>query len=59
MPKGPKAADNLLKLGMSLGALKKNQEACIVLSQVMTKYKSAAANVAAKAESEHKKMGCE
>lgn len=58
MPKGPKAADNLLKLGMSLAALKKKEEACIVLAQVMTKYKTASANVAAKAQSEHNKAGC-
>lgn len=59
LPKGPKAADNLLKLGMSLAALKKNEEACIVLSQVSEKFKASAANVAAKAGSEIKRVGCE
>lgn len=59
MPKGPKAADNLLKLGMSLSRDDKKKEACVVLSQVMNKYKSIAANTAAKAESEHKRIQCE
>ncbi len=58
MPKGPKAADNLLKLGMSLAALKKKEEACVVLSQVMTKYKASSANVATKAHVEHQRIGC-
>ncbi len=59
MPNGPKAGDNLLKLGMSLAALKKDKEACVVLSQVMTKFKTASATIAAKAEAEHKRIGCE
>ncbi len=59
MPSGPKAGDNLLKLGMSLAALKKDKEACVVLSQVVAKFKTASANVAAKAEAEHKRIGCE
>lgn len=58
MPKGPKAPDNLLKLGMSLAALKKKEEACVVLSQVITKYKASSANVAAKAQAEQKRAGC-
>lgn len=58
MPSGPKAADNLLKLGMSLAALKKKEEACVVLAQVMTKYKTASANTAAKAQAEHKRASC-
>ncbi|MDX2074463.1 MAG: tol-pal system protein YbgF [Alphaproteobacteria bacterium] len=59
LPQGPKAADNLLKLGMSLSALKKQKEACIVLAQVMDKFKTSSANVAAKAAAEHKRNGCE
>lgn len=59
MPNGPKAGDNLLKLGMSLAALKKKEEACVVLSQVMSKYKTASANIAAKAQAEHKRIACE
>ncbi len=59
MPKGPKAVDNLLKLGMSLARDSKKKEACIVLSQVMTRYKDVAAGSAAKASAEHKRIGCE
>ncbi len=58
MPKGPKAADNLLKLGMSLALIKQHKESCIVLSQVMENYKSASSNVAGKAANEYKKNGC-
>lgn len=59
MPKGPKAVDNLLKLGMSLARENKNKESCIVLSQVMTRYKDVSANSANKAAAEHKRIGCE
>ncbi len=59
MPKGPKAVDNLLKLGMSLARDSKKKEACIVLSQVMTRYKDVSAGSATKAAAEHKRIGCE
>ena len=58
LPNGPKAADNLLKLGMSLSALKKDAEACVVLKQVATKYKTTSTNVAAKAQTEIKHIDC-
>lgn len=58
MPKGPKAADNLLKLAMSLGRENKNKEACVVLTQVIDRYKTASPNTAAKATSEHKRLSC-
>lgn len=58
MPSGPKAADNLLKMGMSLAALKKKDEACVVLGQVVSKYKTSSANVAAKAQAEQKRAAC-
>lgn len=41
-PEGQKAADNLLKLGMSLGHVKRKEEACIILQQLVTKFKAAA-----------------
>lgn len=59
MPKGPKAPDNLLKLGMSLAALKKKEEACVVLEQVKDKYRTDAANVAKKAEAEYQRVRCQ
>jgi tol-pal system protein YbgF len=58
MPAGPKAADNLLKLAMSLEALKKDKEACIVLHQVETKYGNAPGNIGTRAEQEMNRVGC-
>lgn len=58
LPTGPKAPDNLLKLAMSLDALKRDKEACIVLSQIVTKFKKGAISVSEKAASEQKRMGC-
>lgn len=59
LPAGPKAADNLLKLSMSLSALKKNKEACVVLDQILVKFKEKSAAVAQKAESERTRIGCQ
>lgn len=58
-PTGPKAADNLLKLGMSLDAQKRNKEACVVLRQVVLKYAQTAAATAKKAQAEQKRMACQ
>jgi len=58
LPQGPKAADNLLKLAMSLNATNRDKEACLVLQQVVTKFKKSAANVADKADQEQKRIGC-
>ena len=38
-PKSPKAADNLLKLALSLGELKKNKDACAMLNKLDAEYK--------------------
>ncbi len=57
-PTGPKAADNLLKLAMSLDALDRNKEACVVLQQIGTKFKKGATSVVGKAEAEQKRIGC-
>jgi tol-pal system protein YbgF len=58
MPSGPKAPDNLLKLAMSLNALKRDKEACVVLGQVVAKFKKTAAAVSQKAEQEQKRIDC-
>jgi tol-pal system protein YbgF len=58
LPDGPKAPDNLLKLAMSLDALKRDKEACIVLQQVVAKFKKDSVSVTEKAQSEQKRMGC-
>jgi tol-pal system protein YbgF len=58
MPKGPKAADNLLKLAMSLSALNRNSESCIVLHQVSKEYASKSSAAVAKANGEMTRIGC-
>lgn len=59
LPTGPKAPDNLLKLAMSLNALKRDKEACVVLGQIVTKFKKNAAAVTQKAQAEQKRIACE
>jgi len=59
LPNGPKAPDNLLKLAMSLNALKRDKEACVVLGQIVTKFKKTATAVSQKAETERKRIACE
>lgn len=59
VPSGSKAPDNLLKLAMSLNALKRDKEACVVLGQVVAKFNKSASAVAQKAESERKRIACE
>lgn len=58
LPNGPKAPDNLLKLAMTLDALKRDKEACVVLGQVVSKFKNSSAAVAQKAEQEQKRIDC-
>lgn len=58
LPNGPKAPDNLLKLAMSLDALERDKEACIVLKQITTKYGHQSVNIAEKASSEIRRIGC-
>lgn len=57
-PAGPKAGDNLLKLGMSLNAQNRKQEACVVLKQVLNKYATNSVNLKVKTEMEQKRAGC-
>ncbi len=58
LPTGPKAPDNLLKLAMTLNAIKRDKEACVVLTQVVSKFKATSAAVSQKAEQERKRIGC-
>lgn len=58
MPSGPKASDNLLKLAMSLSALKRNSDACVVLDQILVKFKDSSVAVAQKAKQERSRIGC-
>jgi tol-pal system protein YbgF len=58
LPSGPKAADNLLKLSMALSAMKKQKEACVVLDQLLVKFKDSSTSVAKKADAERTRIGC-
>jgi tol-pal system protein YbgF len=55
-PKGTKAADNLLKLGMSLSQMQRTKEACVVFKQIGVKY--SASNAAHKAQDEATRLNC-
>lgn len=57
-PKGAKAPDSLLKLGMSLSAMKKNPEACAALGQLGKEFASAPPHVKDAAIRERTKIGC-
>ena len=57
-PDGQKAPDNLLKLGLSLAQVKRVPEACIVLSQVTTKYAQSNARTATRAEKKRTELQC-
>lgn len=56
--KGAKAPDSLLKLGMSLAAMKKNPEACAALGQLGKDFPSAPPHVKDAATRERGKIGC-
>ena len=58
LPAGPKAGDNLLKLGMTLSAMKRNKEACVVLKQVSSKFGGNSTTLRNKAETERNRIGC-
>lgn len=58
LPGGPKAPDNLLKLAMTLNALKHKKDACVVLGKVVSKFSSKSAAVSQKARQEQKRIDC-
>jgi len=57
-PNSGKAPDNLLKLGMSLGELGKNQEACVALAELRKQFPSAPSNIQDRAARERQRYGC-
>jgi tol-pal system protein YbgF len=57
-PKGAKAADNLLKLGMSLSGLGKNEDACIAYGQLEKDFSGTAAPVMRRAQQEMTRLNC-
>jgi tol-pal system protein YbgF len=57
-PKGVKAPDALLKLGMSLAALNKTPDACVTLAELKSKYPNAAPAIKTRADDERAKLKC-
>lgn len=57
-PKSAKAPDSLLKLGMSLAALKKTPEACAALGQLAKEFPNAPPHVKDAAQRERGKLNC-
>jgi tol-pal system protein YbgF len=57
-PSSGKAADNLLKLGMSLGEMGKKQDACTALTQLISKYPGAPEDLLVRARREKEHYGC-
>ena len=57
-PKGSKAPDNLLKLGITLAAMGKKADACVALSQVEKEFSAGAQSVLRRAKLEMERLGC-
>lgn len=57
-PDSSKAADNLLKLGMSLGNLGKKDDACTTFGHLISNFPNASAVVLDRARQERKNRGC-
>ncbi|MEE8444856.1 MAG: tol-pal system protein YbgF [Alphaproteobacteria bacterium] len=57
-PKGAKAPDNLLKLGMSLAALGQSDSACKTLRKLLDTFPKASSKVRGAATTERKKQKC-
>lgn len=57
-PKAPKAADSLLKLGLSLARLDKKEDACLSLQQLQKEFPGDRTPVIRRAAQEMKQLGC-
>jgi len=57
-PQGPKAADNLLKLGMSLGNQGRKQDACFAFARLERDFPSLAPALKEREANEKKHFGC-
>ena len=57
-PNSGKAPDNLLKLGMSLGALGSKNDACGTFAELLKRYPQAAATVLQRAKQERQRLSC-
>jgi tol-pal system protein YbgF len=57
-PKGSKAADDLLKLGMSLARADQKKNACLALAQLDQAFPNPAAAIKERSNAEKKRIGC-
>jgi len=57
-PKGPKAADSLMKLGMSLAGLGKKDDACAAFAKVLSDFAKTSASIRSAVTRENKRNGC-
>ncbi|MBV9826759.1 MAG: tol-pal system protein YbgF [Alphaproteobacteria bacterium] len=57
-PKGAKAPDELLKLGMSLARADQKQNACVALGQLDRDFPNPGASIKERASAEKKRLGC-
>ena len=57
-PKGPKAGDSLLKLGLSLAQLGKKEDACLSYLQLKKEFAGVKNTVTSRADQEIKRLGC-
>jgi len=57
-PKGPKAGDSLLKLGLSLAQLGKKEDACLSYRQLKKEFPGVQSTVTRRADQEIKRLGC-
>jgi tol-pal system protein YbgF len=55
---GPKAADNLLKLGMSLGGMGNKEDACLTLKQLKRQFSRGSNSALSRADQEMSNLGC-
>ncbi len=58
-PKGAKAEDTLLKLGLALGALNRKQDACIAFDQLSSEFPRMSANTRRRIEQERSQLSCQ
>ncbi|HEV2189791.1 MAG TPA: tol-pal system protein YbgF [Stellaceae bacterium] len=57
-PKGAKAADDLLMLGMSLARADQKKNACVALAQLDQQFPNTSASIKERAGAERKRLGC-
>ncbi len=58
-PKGPKAADNLLKLGLSLSGLGRKEHACVSFEQLDKEFGQTSSAIVRRGEQERTTLECE